>query len=152
MINAKKYAAIYVSKKSELVAMMETAYGKPIPKDATHGFLVALYIRLLKTDPLFASSVDSLVKDEYSNAVDPVSAIAEAVGGVAGAIGGIFTSRQQAKNIEAQAQADSDAALYAMVLNSQGKDNTGKIIIFSGVALLVVGAIITVIILKRKKS
>jgi hypothetical protein len=37
------------------------------------------------------------------------------------------------------------------ILAKQGQNDTGKILIFSGVALVVVGAIITVIILKRRK-
>jgi hypothetical protein len=147
MTDVQKYANIYVQKKAELLPLMELAYGS-IPKDATHDFLIKLYIQLLK-DNRFKEEVDKIAG--FKNAVDPITAIAEGVGSVAGAIGGIFTSRQQEKNIEAQAEANSDEAMYQLILSKQGQDNTGKIIIFAGIALIVVGGIITVIILKRKK-
>lgn len=143
----QKLADLYVKRKAELLPLMEKAYGKPIPKDATHGFLVSLYVHLLKNNPEFANSVNILV-NKYQNAVDPVTAIAEAIGKVAGA----KQSSDQLKLQENQSKAESDKALYDMVLGSQQKSDTGKIILIAGISLLVVAGIVTVIVIKSKKK
>ena len=153
MYSMEQYADIYVQRKKELIPLMEQFYG-PLPVNATHMELVAIYIELLKL-PQFANQVNLLLS-KYNNAegdaaagaavpVDPVSAIAMAVG----KISEMFTGRVRTAKINAEAQ--SDAAFMSLVMAKQGNDNTGKILIFSGVAVVVVGVIITVIILKRKK-
>jgi hypothetical protein len=144
----EQYADIYVQRKKELFPLMEQFYG-PLPVNATHMQLVAIYIGLLKL-PEFANQVDLLLS-KYNNAegeavpVDPVSAIAVAVG----KISEMFSGRVRTAKINAEAE--SDAAFMSLAMAKQGNDNTGKILIFSGIAVVVVGAIITVIILKRKK-
>lgn len=140
MNDQQYYANIYVKRKNELLPLMEQFYG-PLPVNATHAELIGIYIGLLKNAD-FIASVDSL---GYSNAVDPVSAIADAAGKIAGMFSG------QVRTAKIQADAQSDAALSELILAQQGKDNTGKILLFSGLAVVVVGAIITVIILKRRK-
>lgn len=137
----EKYADIYVKQKDKLIPLMERKLGKSFPKAASHRELVPIYIGLLK-DTNFAADVDKL---DFSNAVDPISVIAEA----AGKIAGMFDGDIRKAKIESEAQ--SDAALAQLIMEKQSKNNTGKILLFSGVALLVIGCIITVIILKRRK-
>jgi hypothetical protein len=150
MNDQEKYASFYVKHKDKLMPLIEASIQEPIPVGTTHEALIKVYIGLLK-NPDFLASVDNAMR-QYENAVDPISAIAEGVGSIFSSVGGVIKSRQEGENILAQSEAQSDAAMYELILNKQGQDNTGKILIFSGIAVVVVGAIITVIILKRKKS
>jgi len=137
----QKYANIYVKRKAELIPMMEAVTGEEFSKNATHGELASKYIELLKTNQAFADEVEDMV-NEYGNAVDPVSAIAEAVGGIAN----IFGQAQERKTAEAQ----QDAILMQAILNSQKKDDNSTILIVTGVSLLAVGGLIFFLV-KRKK-
>jgi hypothetical protein len=141
------YADLYVKRKKELIPLMEQYYGQPLPVNATHQELIAIYIGLLK-NPEFVARLDS----GFNNAVDPVTAAIDALGSAFGMFGGsVRTAKANQETARIQAKSQSDAAMAAIILAKQGKDNTGKILLFAGVAVVVVGAIITVIILKRRK-
>jgi predicted acyltransferase len=117
-----------------------------LPAKATHAELIGIYIWLLK-NPEFVNEVEKI--GNFENAVDPVTAIAEALGKGWEAAGKIFSGNVRTTKMQQEMQ--EDAFFAQVILAKQGGDNTGKILLFSGVALVVVGVIITVIILKRKK-
>ena len=140
----KPYANFYVKNKAELIPMMEKASNGAIDPDATHGELIRLYIQLMRENPDFKEQVQNKI-NAHRNAVDPVSAIAEAIGQVAGTVG----TFKEGANIKAGAEAKEEAMLYAMVLEGQKDHTTRNILIISGVSLLVVGGLIYLV--KRKK-
>ena len=138
----QKYANLYVKKKSELIPMMEAVTGEKISPDATHGELASKYIQLLKTNQAFANEVEDMLI-EYKGAIDPITAIAEGVGSIAN----IFDGDVRTANIQADAQAD--AQLMQLIMNSQKKSDNSIIYIVTGVSLLAVGGLIFFLV-KRK--
>jgi len=144
--NLKKYANLYVKKKAVLMPLIAKYSEEPINPDATHGELIRTYIHLLKSDPDFGREVEGLM-DRYNNvAVDPVSAVAEAVGQIAG----VFGQFKEGSNIRDQAEADQEAMLYGMILSGQKDNSTRNILIISGVSLLMVGALIFAVSKSKK--
>lgn len=141
----QKYSDVYVKKKKIIIPWMEQAMGEKVPDDAKHGELVALYIHLLKNDPEFSAKVSNLVNDSL-NAVDPITAIGDAISGVAG----VFQSRQEGKNIQAAAEAEQEALLYKTILERQKDNDSKNIILITGLSLVAVGGIIFVIIRSRR--
>jgi hypothetical protein len=95
----------------------------------------------------------------YSNAIDPVSAIAEAVGAGAN-LGSTIAKGQQQKKFGGQQlaaqQTAAKSALFQSALDYKkskaeqaGKGKTTAIIVISGV--LVIGIIVAIVAMKRKK-
>lgn len=147
MYNQEYYADLYVKRKKELLPLIEQFYG-PLPINVSHAELIVIYVNLLKNSQ-FVDELDKLSANfRNAAAVDPVSAIAEAIGKLGEGAGKIFSGSVRTSKIQADAQ--TDAFMYQMILTKQGTDNTGKILLFSGLAVLVIGVIITAIILKRK--
>jgi hypothetical protein len=140
----EKYADLYVKHKKELFPLIRQYAGKyfnePFPADATHGEMATIYVELLKVDPEFEQEVNGMLK-KYHNAFDPITAIANVINQGLGLAG----TAQQRK----LAQEQQDAALYQMVLERQRGDSTKTILIISGLAIVVIGGIIFLMI-KRK--
>jgi hypothetical protein len=145
----QRYANVYIKHKATLFPLMEEAMGEPVPKDANHGEMVALYIDLLKNNPEFAEKIAQMTgtgEGDYEGAVDPVSAIAEGAGDIIGGVFGFFTSRQEGKNIEAH----QEAMLYQSILEGQKDNDTKTILVITGLSLVAVAGIIYVISKSRK--
>ena len=140
----EKYADLYVNHKKELFPLIKEYAGKyfsePFPNNPTHGEMATIYVELLKVDCEFAQKVDEILK-KYHNAFDPITAIANVINQGLGLAG----TAQQRK----LAQDQQDAALYQMVLERQRGDSTKTILIVSGLAIVVIGGIIFLMI-KRK--
>lgn len=139
--NLKRLANVYIRQKDKLFPLMEKATGEKIDPQATHGDLVSLYIYLLNNDDQFFSEVESLA-EKQNNAVDPVSAIADAIGAIAGTVG----TFKEGKNIEAE----SEAELTRMILEGQKNNNTSTILIITGISIVAVGGLIWIIVKNRK--
>jgi hypothetical protein len=144
----EKYADLYVKHKVQLFPLMEDAIGKPIPVDITHGEAIDLYLNLLKTNPFFKEEVDKLI-GEYSNAVDPITAIANAANSLFSGTFGVIGKKQDLKALEAQSELEKDRFFRQLILKKEG-GNMGTILIISAVALIAVGVGIYFIV-KRKK-
>ena len=140
----QKYASLYVRRKDELLPLMQEASGKEFSADATHGELVSLYVRLIRTDPQFAGKVQAMVdRGDFNNTEggsDPVTAIANALGGLFGIAGGIVD------NINLKDE--QDAYFERMILDEQRKSQTTKILLVTGISLIAVGGLIYVVMKK----
>jgi len=141
------YPRLYVKRKDLLFPLLEKYAGKPM-KGRTHAQVINLYFNLLKNNPDFRAEVDEIIKsvgsklltakekveikqankDNYQNAVDPITAIAEG-------IGNIF--KWGAAKVEQKTA--SDQAFMEIVLNEQKKDDTSKIIVISLVTIAILG-------------
>lgn len=132
------YPKIYVKNKSELFPLIEKYYGRSV-NGMNHGQVVKIYLHLLKNNPDFVSEVDT-IGNKYHYATDTVGAIAEAIG----TIFGTFQEYKKSKNI-------SDSAFYEAMLTEQKRDDTTKILIISGIALVVVGFGIFMVFKLKKK-
>jgi hypothetical protein len=138
----EKYANLYVRHKKELFPLIKQYAGKyfnePFPADVTHGEMATLYTELLKVDDEFHQKVDELLKEYNYGIFD----------GIANLIGsglGLLDTAQKRK----LAQEQQEAALYEMILEKQKDNSTQTILIISGIAIVVIGGIIFLMI-KRK--
>jgi len=98
-----------------------------------------------------SSAAGAVASGAVQGGADPISAIANAIGGIFG----FFGAKQQNQNIQAQSEADSQAALYNMIMNQQGKQGQSmKTATWITVSVLAALAIITtaVIISKKRKN
>jgi hypothetical protein len=126
------YPWFYANRKSLLFPLIEK-YTSTSLSGKTHGEVISIYLDLLKTNSVFRSELDSLIAAQgYKNAggVDPVSAIAGALGSIAD----IFTSSKNA-------QGASDTAFAQAVLEAQKGKNTQTLLIVGGIALASLGLI-----------
>jgi hypothetical protein len=148
-MEAGQYTSFYVKRKSRLFPLIEKYANIKISEGVTHGQLIPLYHRLLTTDVLFRSEVDSMITEQpFKNIVSTTpeaialrdKAAARNSGGglfskIIGVAGNIFGSIQADK----QAKLESDKLFYETVLNEQKRDDTTKVLIVSGIALVFVG-------------
>lgn len=173
------YPQLYVKKKDLLFPLIEKYYGVSL-KGKSHGQVIQIYFKLLKTNGNFRNEVDALVKGtvykeaisdwrilnvfrseenkvpitnslfgggttktlagstDSSGSFDSGSSSGGGgglLGGLAGMVGGIFGYAATSK----AAQAQEDAQFMEVILTEQKKDDTTKILIVSGIALLFVG-------------
>lgn len=169
------YPQFYVKRKAQLFPLIEKYSGKKISSGTPHGEILPLYLRLLKTDASFKADVDALIagqesklmtvqqkadlqKEVKANKGAPVEsnlhggAEFKNAGGIFSTIintvGGVITGAQA----KATAQAESDEAFYEVVLNAQKKDDTTKILVISGAAIVIVGLAIFLIVKMKKKG
>lgn len=156
----RPYINLYVKRKSELFPLIQK-YSGQCPKKMNHGNAVAVYVWLLRNDEAFLTEINNLI-NKYSNAfgldiqgltdvgeavkssgsniaIDPVSNVATSVADVFKSIFGY------AEEKEAQ-----DTALYNAILQSQGQNDTVKILVVSGIALAFVGLGIFAVVKLRK--
>lgn len=160
------YINLYVNSKSKLFPLIETYSGESL-KNASHGKAVGLYVKLLDTNQEFRDEVNSMLKGNYKNALDtlgttafslfpgtssstaststvkvqgPIASIVSTIGGVWQSI----TNKQTAKT-------EQDTLLYDAILNEQGKNDTGKIIVISVITLAFIGIGAWMVVKMNKK-
>lgn len=98
-----------------------------------------------------SSAAGAVASGAAKGGADPISAIANAIAGVFG----FFGAKRENQNIQAQSEADSQNALYQMILNQQGKEGQSmKTATWITVGVLVALALVTtaVIISKKRKN
>lgn len=138
------YPQFYVKRKDLLFPLIEKYFGLSM-KGKTHGEAIRIYHDLLKTNELFRGEVDGLIaKQNFKNAIDPVTAIAEA----AGKLFGMFSGSVRTAKINAAAQANAD--FNAIILAEQNKSNTGTILIVSFITLAILGIGVFVVVKMKK--
>jgi len=174
------YPRFYVKRKDQLFPLIEKYSGEAVKDGETHGKTIQRYFALLRDDPAFREEVDNLISaqggklatakekqvlkraqinmnegerlmkgNNYQNgkvhnsasgaAMDPVTAIASG-------IGSIFDFA----NTRSEANAEADAQFMEIVLNEQKKNDTGKILVITGITLAFVGLGVY-LVLKLKK-
>lgn len=96
------------------------------------------------------SAAGAVASGAAQGGADPISAIANAIGGIFG----FFGAKQQNQNIQAQSEADSQSALYQMILNQQGKSGqsmkTATWIV--GGVLVALALVTTAVIISKKRK
>jgi hypothetical protein len=99
-----------------------------------------------------SSAAGAVASGAVQGGADPISAIANAIGGIFG----FFGAKQQNQNIQAQSEADSQSALYNMILGQQGKEGqsmkTATWITVGVLAALTIVAAAVIISKKRKNA
>lgn len=148
VLDLKHYADIYVKHKDRLFPLMEEAVGEPLPPDLSHAEAIELYGDLLSR-PVFADKVDDL-QGGYNNALDPITAIAEGIGSIADTVGGIVGRKQQKELMAQQQEMEEQRFFQNLVLRSQKDNDTGKILLITGISAAVVGLTIFLIVKARK--
>ena len=144
ILEMQRYADIYVTHKKRLFPLMEQAVGEPLPSDLTHQEAIDLYTDLLN-HPQFADQVDDMFSG-YVNAIDPVTAIAE----LGSSIANIFGRKQDIKLLEQQAEMQEEGFFQQMILNRQKQNDSGKILLITGISAAVVGLTIFLIVKARR--
>ena len=145
MASTGDYIRLYVKQKKRVFPLMEDAIREPLPKDLTHGEAIQLYIDLLNSDPEFVYQLNELLEG-YKNAQDPVTSIAEGVG----SIFDFFSAGKKVDIAEIQAKAQNDAYMYEIILQSQKKDDTKKLLMLTGISVLAIGGIIFLVVKSKK--
>lgn len=129
------YPMFYVKKKDLLFPLIEKYTGQSL-KGKTHGEVIQLYYSLLKTNDSFVNEVDGLIAGQnFKNAGGFLPSVLSVVGGLFGAKGN---------------EAASDEAFYE-TLAEQNRADTMKILIISGVTIVILGLSVFLVIKLRKK-
>jgi len=128
------YVKLYVNRKKELFPLIERYSGASM-QNVTHGQAIQEYVNLLRTNEAFRNDANELIEQyRYS-----IGTLVESITGIFGGI--------------AQKQAEKekqDTLLYESILNGQSGSDTQKILIISGVTLVLVGLGVF-LVLKMKK-
>lgn len=174
------YARFYARRKNTLFPIIEKYYGVSL-KGKSHGQVIQIYYRLLRTNEAFRIEIDKLVAGQNYKNADAASPIGGGAAGGAfaaftnlfaggsaattlsgtvpktdsgvdtgGGIGGFFASIFGYASTVKAAKAQTDAQFMEIVLAEQKQNDTTKILIVSGVALLFVG-VGAYFVLKMKK-
>jgi hypothetical protein len=145
------YVKLYVKKKKILLPLIAKYSDSKISAATTHGEAVSLYLHLLKTNVAFKTEVDAAIRKELPQFVAHNAEGSSSGGGIFSQILGTIGSALGTSSANKTTQAESDAVLYQAVLESQGANDTTKILVVSGVALLFVG-IGVYMVMKTKKG
>ena len=131
-----------IQKPQEIVDLLKQ-YGYDLPDDINRGQLkVALIKKLSDVDEQFIIDFAGIIvgqpqsrkKLKYSNAVDPVGAVVEAVSGIAGMLAGLFGKIGSGKQREIDQNA-IDAQVTLGILNFKSAEQKGKTMIMIAVIL-----------------
>lgn len=166
------YPQFYVKRKSQLFPLIEKYSGEKISAGTSHGTVIPVYLRLLKTNAAFKAEVDALIEAQSSQLITLKQKVmlkqasqndqsnitsnlhngtafnnaSDPVTAIASAIGNIFGTIKADK----EASAESDKMFYETVLNDQKNSDTTKLLIVTGVTLAFIGLGVF-LVLKLKK-
>lgn len=147
--NLPEIAELYVQDKAGIISLMVDKYGIPMDRAmVTHAELISQLKKLYEESEDFRNDLINLMQEneiisQYNNSAGAI--IAAAIAAAGGAVSSV-TDVQKAK-IESQAQNDKFFQDY--IMGRQGQNNAGKVILISGISLVVVGFTAWLILRKR---
>ena len=146
----KNVAKVYTKHKADLIRLMNK-YGAGITKMTSHSDVIWDLKYLIDNNLEFCKDLDALMVSEgiiksdmhWNNQIG--EAIATAVGPIVGGITGAISAKTEQKTEE-------DRFFHDYLLNEQKKNDSGKILIITGMTFATIGLFLFLILKKGKKN